>query len=527
MTNSISEIADSDVIFIIGSNTTEQHPLVATRVYDAIKTKCAKLIVADPRKIPIAYEADYYLPLAPGTNLALINAMLHVIIAEGLIDANFIAERTEGFESLKASVADFTPEKAALITGLDAELIRSAARVYGNAKQASILYAMGITQHVTGTKNCAALCNLAVITGNIGRAATGVNPLRGQNNVQGACDVGCLPEILPGYAPAGSQLAMDRFSPIWGDFANKPGRKLGEMLDDAAAGKIKALYIIGENPVISDPNQAHVRHALENTELLIVQDIFLSETAQLADIVLPGASFIEKDGTFTNTERRVQRIREAIPPLAGCKPDWLILTELIKAMGYVADYQHPEDIFNEMRLLMPSYAGITYERLAEHQGLCWPCPAENHPGTPYLHKDKFIRGKALLTVNDYENPAAQASEEFPLILTTGRVMHHYHTTTMTSRAWSLNRESPHSFIEMHPNDAAVIGVKDGWLVSISSALGSIKAHVVVTTNIKQGVVFMPFHFAESPVNKLISDKNLDPVTNIPEFKVCAVRVEEA
>jgi formate dehydrogenase alpha subunit len=524
MTNSIEELEDTDVIFVIGSNTTEQHPLVGMRIMNAVKNKGAKLIVADPRRIPLAEFAEIYAPITPGSNLALINGMLNVIVTENLYNKEFIENSTEGFENFKASIEIYTPEYVSGIAGIDAEMVREMARAYAKAGTSSIVYAMGITQHITGTKNVGALANLSLITGHIGRESTGINPLRGQNNVQGACDMGALPNYLPGYQSLKEVEVHKKFAAVWGEgFASKEGMTVGEMINGAINGTMKALYIVGENPMLSDPDIKHVEEAMESLDLLIVQDIFMTETAKLATVVLPGASFIEKDGTFTNTERRVQRIREAIKPVGDSKPDWEILRELIKAMGYPADYESPGDVMEEIRRLVPAYGGITYERLKEC-GLQWPCPQIDHPGTKFLHAGKFSRGLGKFSINDYEETDQLSAEGYPFIMTTGRINEHYHTGTMTRRSWALEREQPHSFMEINPADAEALGLRERSRVKVTSKVGEIVTEARITDRIKRGVVFIPFHFKEVAVNKLIG-KNMDPVVQIPEYKVCAVKVE--
>ena len=524
MSNSINELENAEVIFVIGSNTSEQHPMIGTRIFNAVKKNGSRLIVADPRRIPLAQYADIYAPIMPGSNLALINAMSNVMIAENLINKEFIDDMTEGYDEFKASVAKYTPETVAPIIGIPAEMIREMARIYAGAKTASIVFAMGITQHVTGTKNVRALANLCMLAGQIGRESTGINPLRGQNNVQGACDMGALPNILPGYQSLDDGSVREKFSGLWGrGYASGSGKTIGEMMDAAACGDIKAMYIMAENPMISDSNIDHVEKALNNLDFLVVQDIFLSETAQLADIVLPGASSFEKDGTFTNTERLVQRIRKSIDPIGNSRADWVILCDVMNSLGFKAEYASPAEIMDEIRILVPSYGGISYERL-EEKGLQWPCPNLEHPGTRFLHKGKFTRGLGRFSVNDYEGSEQQASRAFPYILTTGRIMHHYHTGTMTRRAWALDREYPDGFIEINTSDAEKLGLRQGGRVRVRSEIAEITTFVEITEGIKEGVVFMPFHFAEAAVNRLIGDQH-DPIVQIPEYKVCAVSLE--
>lgn len=524
MTNSIEEVADADAILIIGSNTTEQHPLIGTRVFEALE-KGAKLFVADPRRIQLADFAHEYAALEPGTNLAFINALIHVIIEEDLYDHEFVSQRVEGFEELKESVREYTPEWAEPITSVPAETIRNIARGYATAEKASVLYAMGITQHVTGSRNVLALANLVMLTGNIGREGTGLNPLRGQGNVQGACDMGGLPDVLPGYQKAVLPATQEKFSAVWGDYSSLDGNKLSEMFEKIEDGTMKALFVMGENPALSDPDQTHILHCLEMVPFLVVQDIFLTETAAYADVILPGASFLEKDGTFTNTERRVQRIHQAVEPVGNSRPDWVILRDLIREMGYTAEYQSPSEIMDEINLLVPQYGGITYERI-EEVGLQWPCPDKDHPGTRFLHKDKFTRGKGLMVPTPYAGPGETADGEYPFILTTGRVHHHYHTGTMTREVWTLDREYPRGFIEINREDGKKMGLWEGQTVQVSSRRGTVEAKAVLTDRILPGVVFMPFHFAESPVNRL-TNQNLDPTVKIPELKVAAVRIEVA
>jgi len=418
MTNGIDEFMGCDVIFIIGSNTTENHPVIGAKIRQAIR-RGTKLIVADPRKIDLARNSEIFLQIKPGTNVALLNVMMHVMLKENLHNKEFIDSRTENFEKLEEVVRGFTPEKAAEICGVKAEDIEAAARLYAKAEKGSIVYCMGITQHTTGVNNVMNIANLAMLCGQIGRESTGVNPLRGQNNVQGACDMGALPGTYTGYQSVIKQEVADKFKEAWGVevLSTKSGLTVSEMIHAAECGEIKMLYIMGENPMVSDPDLNHVKHALENTEFLVVQDIFLTETAQLADVVLPAAAFAEKDGTFTNTERRVQRVRKAISAPGEAKADWEIIMELMNKLGYETKYMNPSEIFNEMAALTPSYAGIDYQRL-EKTGIQWPCPNKEHPGSPYLHKDSFVRGKGVFMGIEYKESAELPDEKYPLTLTT-------------------------------------------------------------------------------------------------------------
>ena len=518
------------MILVVGSNTSAQHPLAYARI-TAAKQRGATIVTVDPRLTPVASLSDIHLPIRPGTNLALINALMHVIyFEEALQNEEFISMRTENAAAFIDSLETCTPEWAAAITGLDPEAIRNTARLYAKGPNSIILYCMGVTQHTTGTRTCGALANLVMLCGMIGRPSTGLIPLRGQNNVQGSCDMGALPETLPGYVKADSELGQQRFARLWGPFADRQGKKLTEIMEGMHDGSIRAAFILGENPMQSDPDTAKVETGLKNLDFLVVQDIFMTPTAALADVVLPATSYLEKQGTFTNTERRVQLINEVLPPLPGTRPDWRILCDLITWLGGRADYDTPEDIFNEIRTVTPTYAGMTYERLAEEQGLCWPCPSTDHPGTPVLHAETFTRGTGLFTVNDMpatDDMGEQPDEDYPFTLITGRVSHHYHTGTMTRRSWALDREHPEAFLEIHPDDAASLRLKDNWKVRISSRRGSVFARIRTTADIRPGVLFLPFHFAESGANTLTSHEHLDPTVKIPALKTTAVRVEEA
>ncbi len=527
-TNSLEDIRRADCIFVVGSNTSSQHPLAYARISDAVKNHGATLMVVDPRATPVAKLAHVHAPIKSGTNLALINAMMHVIIKEGLAQARFIHERTEGFDALVPSLEHTTPQWAEHITGIAAETIMYMARTYATKRASMLLYCMGITQQVTGTESCRALANLVMLCGMVGRASTGLLPLRGQNNVQGSCDMGALPDSLPGYLPVGTELARERFHEVWGNFANLSGLKLTETLGAIGEGRIKSLFVMGENSILSDPDMEATKKALGHLDFLVVQDLFMTPTAELAHVVLPAASALEKDGTFSNTERRVQRVRAALSPLAGTLPDWRILNELINRVSQDSHlrkrYESPHDIFEEIRTVVPSYAGMTYARLEQEQGICWPCPHEEHAGTPTLHEEAFVRGKGCFTVNTFEARGQQVCDQYPLVLITGRLPHHYHTGTMTRRSWALEREAPLALLEMHPDDAAHIGARDHWNVMIKSVRGSVRAKVRVTKDIRKGHVFLPFHYLESAANTLTSHAHLDPFVKIPELKVSAVAV---
>jgi len=523
MTNSVGEIENADCILITGSNTTEAHPIIALRIKKAVRENGAGLIVADPRRIDITRFADIHIRQRSGTDVALFNAIMHVIIEEGLHDEEFISSRTEDFDKLKEAVKDCTPEKAGAVTGIAADDIRQAARMYAGAERASIIYSMGITQHTSGTDNVLTLANLAMLTGNIGKESTGVNPLRGQNNVQGACDLGALPNVYPGYQKVIEPEIQQKFQDAWCvSLSDQVGLTVVEMMHAAAEGRLKALYVLGENPMLSDPNLNHVKEALENLDFLVVQDIFLSETAQLADVVLPSASFAEKDGTFTNTERRVQRVRKAVDVPGEARQDWEIICDLARRLGATADYHHPSEIMDEIASVSPIYGGMSFARV-EKDGLQWPCPDKEHPGTGFLHKDQFKRGKGKFHPTVFREAAELPDDEYPYILTTGRNLEHFHTGTLTRRTAGLEELSPPAPFEIHPEDAARESIEDGEKVEITSRRGSVQARAVVTERSPQGTIFMPFHFREAAANVLTNDA-LDPIAKIPELKVCAVRL---
>jgi len=525
MTNSVREFEEANVVLITGSNTTENHPVIGSHLKYLAKHAGLKLLVVDPRAIELTEYAEIWLRQKSGTDVAWINGVMNVIINEDLYDHKFVESRTENFNELKNAVSKYTPEKVEEITGIPKEELIAAARIYAAADRASIIFSMGITQHTTGTDNCLSLCNLAMLTGNVGREGTGVNPLRGQNNVQGACDVGALPNVYPGYQRVSDAQIREKFERAWGvKLPLKEGLTVVEMTGAGRTGRIKGLYIMGENPMLSDPNLNHVREGLENLDFLVVQDIFFTQTAELADVVLPGVSFAEKDGTFTNTGRRVQRVRKAIPEVGKSKQDWEIIQEIAQRMGYSMSYHSPAEIMDEIASLAPIYGGIHYDRLDGH-GLQWPCPDRDHPGTPYLHKDKFNRGKGLFSAVDYIPPAELPDKEYPLLLSTGRILYHFHTGSLSRRSKPLNSISPEGFLEVNPSDAESLKIIDNSWVKISSRRGQTEVKVKITERVDKGTVFMAFHFAEAAANLLTNDA-LDPMAKIPEYKVCAVKVEK-
>ena len=523
MTNTISDIGESQCFLITGTNTTENHPVVAVFGKRAVTQKGARLILVDPRDIELGQYASLWLRQRPGTDIAWLNGMMNVIITEGLADEKFIAERTENFEALKATVSRYTPEMVEEITGIPARDLIDAARMYATSGASSILYAMGITQHITGTDNVKSVANLAMLTGNIGRPGTGVNPLRGQNNVQGACDMACLPGNLPAYKKVTEAQDRQPFEEAWGvKLPEKPGLTIPKVIDAAGAGTLKALYVMGENPMMSDPDLNHVQKAFQNLDLLVVQDIFLTETAALADVVLPTASWAEKDGTFTNTERRVQRIRKAVAAPGEARADWEVIGMLANRLGADWSYANPQEIMEEINATTVSYAGITYERI-EEQGLHWPCPNVDHPGTPILHTQAFSRGKGLFSAIEHIPPAELPDERYPYLLTTGRILYQYHTASMSRRSVGLQSRTPQAFVEINPADARRLGVVAGERLSISSRRGTIEVVADISERCDEGVVFIPFHYQEAAVNRLTNNA-IDPVANIPEYKVCAVSI---
>jgi len=524
MTNSFSDLEEADAILIIGSNTSEAHPIAAIHIKKALRNG-AKLVVADPRAIDMAGRADIHLQLRCGTNVAVVNGLMHVILQEGMADQEFIAARTEGFEEMPAVLAAYTPELVEQISGVPADTLREAARVFGKAERGAIFYSMGITQHSHGTEHVVALSNLALLTGNLGRRGTGVNPLRGQNNVQGACDMGALPNVYTGYQAVGDPAVQQKFSEAWGvELPERPGLTVTETFDAITAGTVKGLYIVGENPMLSDPDQTHVEQALKDLEFLVVQDLFLSETAQFADVVLPASSFAEKDGTFTNTERKVQRVRRAVPAPGEARADWEIIADLARRLGAQDgwDYTHAGDILDEVATLTPSYAGINFSRL-DQGGLCWPCPDTSHPGTPILHTGSFTRGRGKFFPIPYQAPAEEPDVDYPLTLTTGRMLEHYHTGTLTRRSDGLNELVPTGSMEVNPADAGRLGIADGATITVETRRGAICIAAEVTERVRLGTVFIPFHFWEAPANRLTNPAR-DPAAKIPEFKVCACRV---
>ena len=527
MTNSIPEIRDTDVMFVIGSNTTEAHPIIAMEMKRAVKNG-AKLIVADPRAIWLTEIADVHMQLKPGTDVWLLNAMAHVIISEGLTDEAFIAKHTEGFEAVKETALRYPPEEAEAVTGVPAELIRKAARLYATTRKAGIYYTLGITEHTHGTDNVYCLGNLVLMTGHLGVPSAGMNPLRGQNNVQGANDSGASPVFYPGYQNVEDEATRLKFEEAWGvPLSPTNGVNLNQMMQCLVKEEIKGLFVMGEDIVLSEPNAQKVERGLNACEFLVVQDIFETETLRFADVVFPAACFAEKGGVFTNSDRRVQLVRKAVDPPGQARPDWEILCDLARAVGYaMPDYSSPAEVYAELASLSDKFAGISHERIEAEGGLQWPCPTADHPGTPTLHGDGPLRGKGSFQAAEYRPSAELPDSEYPLLLSTGRVLYHYNVATQTRRDAGPVLKHPRNFIEMHRRDARTLGVADGERVAVSSRRGEIEADVMISPRMRPGCVWMPFHFSEQPTNRLTNDAG-DSVTGTGEYKVCAVRVERA
>ncbi len=549
MTNSIKEIRDADCIFITGSNTAISHPVIGYEVVRAVK-KGAHLVILDPRRIPLVEHATLFLQIKPGTDIYVFLGIMHAIIRKGWLDEDFILSRTEGFEEFREVIEKYTPEHAALMSGVTAKQIEEAARIYAlglrndgasiyneERGHSTILYAMGITQRSNGTDLVMTLANLAMLCGQVGKPSTGVNPLRGQSNVQGACDLGCLVNVFPGYKRVTEAESRAPLEKLWGveSLPGEIGLTIVEAMHAAAEGKVRAVYVMGENPMMSDPNTSHVEKALRRLDLLIVQDIFPSETAFLAHVILPAAASLEKDGTVTNTERRVQLTRPALAAPGEARPDWQITTDLAarfdekmeagRAAGYW-EFDSTAEIFEELAAATPIYAGMSHDRVAG-QGLQWPCPDPDHSGTPILHRDRFSRGLGKFSAIEASDPAELPDEEYPLVLTTGRVLYHYHSGTMTRRSAPLAWREPAGFVEVNPEDAEIVGLGDEQNVTIKSRRGSVRTKVRLSRDVPPGTIFLAFHWREAPANMLTQDFALDPVAKIPEYKICAVKLEKS
>ncbi len=525
MTNSFEDIKDSDAVIVIGSNTTEAHPVISYELINQVIEHNLKLIVIDPRKIPLTKYAYIHLQQKPGTDIAVLLGLMNVIYENDLHDTEYIDKRTENFENFINSFKEYSPEKVEQLSGVIKDDLIEAAKVYGSAKTASIFYSMGITQHTCGTENVISVANLAMMGGNVGKKGGGVNPLRGQNNVQGACDLGALPNVYSGYQYVEDNEIREKFEKEWGKkLPPKKGLTVTEMIDGALSGKIKVLYIMGENPMLSDPDILHVAQGLKNLDLLVVQDIFITETGEFADFILPSACFAEKNGTFTNTDRRIQRVNKALNPPGEAMEDWKIICRLSEKLGYNMGYSSVSEIMDEIAKVTPIYAGINYKRL-NASPLQWPCTGKDHPGTDILHAKNFARGKGRFMPVEFSLPAENPDKKYPYILTTGRILYHFHTRTMTGKSEFLNLIAPMALAHINEEDGRDLNIKDGEKIRLETRRGKIEAVAKVDGNIKKGVVFIPFHFAESPANKL-TNPVLDPKAKIPEYKACAVSISK-
>ncbi|EPH78476.1 formate dehydrogenase, alpha subunit [Enterococcus faecalis 02-MB-BW-10] len=524
MTNPIADITeDVDMILLVGSNPEEAHPVIGAQIRQAIQ-RGTQVVVVDPRKINLVKDSALHLQVQAGTNVAFANGMMHVILKEGLADRHFIEERTEGFLDLEKMVADYTPEKVAEICHIHPEDLIQAARMYAKAEKAPIIYCLGVTEHSTGTEGVMSMSNLAMLVGKVGKPGCGVNPLRGQNNVQGACDMGCMPYDFPGYQKVNNPEVIDKFEKAWHVPLNRnTGLTSTKVLPAATAGNVKGLYIFGEDPIVTDPDTGHVRQALESLDFLVVQELFMTETAAYADVVLPGISYAEKDGTFTNTERRVQRVRKAVEPRGQAREDYEIFCEVMTRMGYPCAYESAKEIMKEISAVTPSFGGINYERL-EKESLQWPCRSLTDPGTPIMHVGSFARGKGLFKAIPYKQAQELPDEEYPYLMSTGRMLYHYNTRAMTGRTEGINQIANHSYIEINAVDAQALGIQEGDKVEVHSRRGKIETYAAVGNRVFPQEVFMTFHFPDGNVNE-ITNAVFDYIATIPEYKVCAVAIK--
>ncbi|HDT8058189.1 TPA: formate dehydrogenase subunit alpha [Enterococcus faecalis] len=524
MTNPIADITeDVDMILLVGSNPEEAHPVIGAQIRQAIQ-RGTQVVVVDPRKINLVKDSALHLQVQAGTNVAFANGMMHVILKEGLADRHFIEERTEGFLDLEKMVADYTPEKVAEICHIHPEDLIQAARMYAKAEKAPIIYCLGVTEHSTGTEGVMSMSNLAMLVGKVGKPGCGVNPLRGQNNVQGACDMGCMPYDFPGYQKVNNPEVIDKFEKAWHVPLNRnTGLTSTKVLPAATAGNVKGLYIFGEDPIVTDPDTGHVRQALESLDFLVVQELFMTETAAYADVVLPGISYAEKDGTFTNTERRVQRVRKAVEPRGQAREDYEIFCEVMTRMGYPCAYESAKEIMKEISAVTPSFGGINYERL-EKESLQWPCRSLTDPVTPIMHVGSFARGKGLFKAIPYKQAQELPDEEYPYLMSTGRMLYHYNTRAMTGRTEGINQIANHSYIEINAVDAQALGIQEGDKVEVHSRRGKIETYAAVGNRVFPQEVFMTFHFPDGNVNE-ITNAVFDDIATIPEYKVCAVAIK--
>ena len=525
MTNSIPEIRDADMLFVIGSNTTEAHPIIAMEMKRAVR-RGAKLVVADPRAIWLSEIADLHLQLKPGTDVWLLNALAHVILAEGLEDRAFVEAHTSNIEALTEAVAEYTPEAAEAVTGVPAEHIRQTARWYATTKKAGVYYTLGITEHTHGTDNVYGLANLVLLTGHLGVRSAGMNPQRGQNNLQRANDAGASPVFYPGYQRVNDPEVRAKFEAAWGvALSPDDGLNLNVMMKEIIRGNVKGIYVMGEDIVLSEPNVSALERGLNEIDFVVVQDIFLNETCRYADVIFPAACFAEKDGVFTNSDRRVQRVRKAVDPPGEARPDWEIVCDLARAVGYpMPRYAGPGEIYAEMASLAPKFAGISYERIEFEGGLQWPCTDDTHPGTPTLHGGAPLGGTAEFQPIHFRPSAELPDSEYPLVLSTGRTLYHYNAGTQTRRDAGPNLKQPDNFVEVHPRDVKRLGVAEGEWVRVTSRRGAVRARVVPSRRMRRGCIWMSLHFAEDPANRLTNDAG-DAVTGTAEYKVCAARID--
>jgi len=525
MTNSIGEIKDVDTFFIIGSNPTEAHPIIGLEMKKAMR-RGARVIVCDPRKTWMARRADIHIQHIPGTDNYLINAMMNHIIEKGFHDREFVEKRTENFEAFRENLRKYTIEDAARVCDVDPELIRRAAEMYAGGNPSSIFYTLGITEHTCGTENVLNMANLAMLTGHIGKPSSGVNPLRGQNNVQGGCDMGAIHSVFPGYQKVADPVMREKFGKAWGvEIPTNVGGRVTDFIEKAGEGVLKGFYVMGEDPILSEPNQAKVIASLKKLEFMLVQEIFMSETAKLADVVLPATCFAEKDGTFTNSERRVQRIRKAVEPPGRARPDWEIVCDVSTAMGYEMSYDRAGQVFDEMASLTPSYGGMSYRRIS-NVGLQWPCPTRDHPGTEYLHKGRFAHGQGIFHAIRFRPPAEVPDEEYPFVLSTGRSLYNYNTGNMTRKSAMIDQKQPENWVEINEQDGERLGVADGDMIRVSTRRGSVVVRAAVADRARPGALWMPFHFVETATNRLTNDA-FDNVVRTAEYKACAAQLERA
>jgi len=525
MTNSIGEIKDVETLFLIGSNPTEAHPIIGMEMKKALR-RGAKLVVCDPRKTWMARRADVHIQHIPGTDNFLVNAMINHLIEKGLHNEEFVGERCENFDALRANVSKYSVEEAAKVCGVDPGLIRRAAEMYAAGKPSSIFYTLGITEHTCGTENVQNLANLAMLCGQIGKPSSGVNPLRGQNNVQGGCDMGAIHSVFPGYQKVADPVVREKFSKAWGvTMPTNTGGRVTDFIEKAHEGVLKGFYVMGEDPVLSEPNQKLVIESLKNLEFLVVQEIFMTETARLAHVVLPATCFVEKDGTFTNSERRVQRIRKAVDPPGEAQPDWKVVCDVSTAMGYPMSYHSAAEVFDEMASLTPSYGGMSYERI-DRTGLQWPCPTKDHPGTKFLHEGRFTRGRGLLHAIVFRPPAEVPDSDYPWVLSTGRTLYNYNIGNMTRKSPAIAQKQNENFVEMHRDDASRLGIdNDGW-ATVATRRGSVIVRAHVGDKVRPGALWMPFHFVETSTNRLTNNA-FDNVTRTAEYKCCAAKIAKA